>query len=204
VSADDLLRRCPLLPLLLAASCTFGGVEPIPLAGPPPRAVLVWPRVGEVFAAYERELLSGLDLALLRRGYQVTSTAVARQLLAERGMLTMPPPAPQRVGSELAVDAVLLLDVREFAPVGDRLENASWDLRWELRSAQNDGVSWQFVHRGSWNRSTIVDEDPLRPIDTEPGLVPPATQVSPSFRDAADLAAWLNRLAMDHLPRAEP
>lgn len=213
VSSAPLIRLRPsllpqlsllLLLLLSPGACRIGAVDPIPLRGQAPRTVLVWPLIAGEFAAHERDLLTGLDQALVRRGYEVTSTAVARQLLTERGLLTSPPPALDRLRGELGVDAVLFLVVREFAPVGERFDGAKWDLLWELQSTRGGGVQWEFDHHGSWYRNKNIDEDPLRPIETEPGLVPPAARVEPSFRDAADLAAWLHRLAMDHLPSAAP
>ncbi len=193
---------CALLVLVLAGACRVSRVEPTPLLGPMPRSIVVWPVLAEPYRS-QPEVFAGLDLAMRMRGYDVRSLAVGQQLLAEAGLLEDPFDAA-RIGVVLGVDAVLRLDVREFTMVADRgLQSARWHLGWQLVSTRGGGVLWSFSHQGSWSRRDLDTGDPLRRYDDEPGFVPIGGSAVPNFHDAVEVAAWLHRHAMDHLPKHE-
>jgi hypothetical protein len=189
--------------LLSPCACRIGGgVDPVPFTGPAPRSILVWPSVASDSMVHEDWLLAGVDHALARRGYDVTASVVARQVLADRELT---PDADRQIGElsiDLAADAALFLIVYQFDAEGDPLHSARWDLAWELRSLRGGGVIWRFAHSGAWNRSMVVEENPLRPLDADPDLVPQKRQVAPNFRDAFELMSWLHHHAMEHMPAA--
>lgn len=199
-----LRTRGALLAVLGAAGgCTVATIEPMPLAGPAPEVIAVWPAVAPAGQPFAAELLAGLGPALRARGYRVVSAAVARELLAERGIEPAGDGAPRdlpRAGMALGADAVLVLDVREFAATVGRCDRAAWELGWRLLSVRGHGELWRHEHRGSWARADTDDRDPLRPIGAEPELVPIGGARVPSFRDVADLATHLHRGAFAHLP----
>lgn len=191
--------------LAVLGGCRVAAVEPRPLAGPPPERVAVWPSVSEAFAADEAALLTGLDAALRARGYRTLSVAVARQILGDAGLWEAhdePPREPSAAGRALMVDALLTLEVREFDTSPDGLRDARWDLVWRLCSTRGGGVLWEHAHRGAWSRSAEQPVDASRRLDAEPDVVPLGGEPGFWFRDAADLAANLHRLAMAHLPRS--
>jgi len=193
--------------LAALGACQVGSVEPVPLRGPAPEVVVVWPMLGTAAQPFAAQLLTGADAALRGRGYRVLAVAVGAQMLAERGLLAADSVEPgdlARVGMELGVDAVLCLDVREFEVSADRFADARWDVGWRLLSTRGHGVQWEHAHHGAWRRSDLDTDNPLRPLDAEPDFVPFGGDRSRNFRDVPDLAANLHRLAMAHLPRRGP
>ena len=187
----------------VAGACQLGGkVEPTPLKGPAPHAIVVWPVVSG--AGVPRDVFAGLDLAVRGRGYEVQSFAVGQQRLAEAGLLEGAEPDAAKIGPALGVDAVMQLQVGAFAIDGDRsLESARWSLQWQLVSTRGGGVLWSWEHHGSWHRRDTDTSDPLRRHDAEPEIVPIGGSSVPNFRDVIDVAAWLHKKAMEHLPRCE-
>jgi hypothetical protein len=187
----------------VAGACQLGGkVEPTPLKGPAPHGIVVWPVLSD--AGVARDVFAGLDLAVRGRGYEVQAFAVGQQRLAEAGLLEGVEPDAARIGPALGVDAVMQLQVGAFAIDGDRsLENARWSLHWQLVSTRGGGVLWSYDHQGSWDRRDTDTSDPLRRHDAEPEIVPIGGSSVPNFRDAIDVAAWLHKKAMEHLPRCE-
>lgn len=195
----------------VAVGCRVGGEQPVPFTGPVPARMVVWPGLSAAFAPAAPVLLASLGPAAQRRGYDVVTAAVARQVLEDQ----MPPETAhaepvgaslaslQQVGTVLAVDAVLCLDVREFSATGEPLQYATWDLAWEVVAASSGHVLWRFAHRGSWRRPADAG-DPLRRLDADPEIVPIGGDRVPGFRDVPELAAWLHRLAMEHLPVRQP
>lgn len=187
----------------LLAGCRIGGsIEPIPLQGPMPDAIAVWPLVA---GADDRDtapaLLAGLDRAAVRRGYRVVTSEVAREM----GFAGHAPGAEgpkgdlSAIGQRLDVDAILAIEVVRFTADGSPLRAASWDLRWVLHSTRGGGLLWSFAHSGSWQRPRD-DVDPLRPLDAEPEVAWIGGDRSPSFHDVNELSWWLSRHAMEHLP----
>jgi hypothetical protein len=187
-----------------AGACQLGGVvEPTPLRGPTPHGIVVWPVLSD--AGVARDVFAGLDLAVRGRGYEVHALAVGSQLLAEAGLLEGAEPDAARIGPALGVDAVMKLQVGAFAMDGDRsLRSAHWSLHWQLVSTRGGGVLWSHDHQGSWHRRDTDQGDPLRRPDAEPEIVPIGGSSVPNFRDAIDVAAWLHKKAMEHLPRGKP
>ncbi|HEX6812114.1 MAG TPA: hypothetical protein VF384_10865 [Planctomycetota bacterium] len=186
-----------------AGACRVGDVEPTPLRGPMPQGIVVWPVLPEADQATQ-EVFAGLDLAVRQRGYEVQSLAVGTQLLAEAGLLDGADPDAARIGPALGVDAVMRLQVGEFRMEGERsLRSAHWRLHWQLVSTRGGGVLWSHEHNGSWDRRDTDTGDPMRRYDAEPEIVPIGGSSVPNFRDAIDVAAWLHRRAMEHLPRYE-
>jgi hypothetical protein len=201
-------RRCHLLCALLAGCLGAPRIEPVPFAGPAPRAIAVWPWTGttagaEPFADRGTSLLTGLDRAVAARGYRVQASAVVRELLASAAP---PPPtaAPwAAVGQELAVDAVLQVDVRrcssEVSRTG-RLQRAAWDLQWRLLATADGAVLWQHEHHGAWRRADL-EPDPAYQRDDLPDPSP-FGQAPPSFSDLGELLQHLHWQALQHLPAA--
>ena len=193
----------------LVASCRLGGsVQPIALRGPAPESIAIWPVAnGSPDEPVGPLLLAGLDAAALRRGYMLLSHEVTATLVFDSRASVDAAPSPAigendlaGLGRRLNVDAILVLEVRRFeSDTPDRLRSASWDLRWELQSTRGHGVLWSFEHNGSW-RPARDDEDPLRPLDAEPGPATIGSDRPPHFRDLRELSFWLNRHAMEHLP----
>jgi len=192
---------------LLAASaafagCRVGGAEATPFRGAAPKTILIWPTVAAPFAAQQPVLLTGLDLAVRRRGHVVIATAVARQLLGDAGVPLDPAEGPhgEQLFRATGADAVLRLIVRAFRVQGERLQRADWDLDWELRATATGAVLWQFSHHGHWERRVPIEQHPHpRSEEDQPPVL--FGDREPDFRDASDLAAWLHRFAMERLPR---
>ncbi len=191
----------------LLASCSFSSVDLVPLAGPAPQRVTVWPGVGGDLGPVSGTLLYGLDEALRRRGYRVVAQRVARQMLVDAGVPSPESVLPERtdlgaIGRELAVDAVVLVDVRDFEvePRSGDLRHARWDLSWRILSTRDGAELWRYHHGGAWSRSSEQRFDSLERPEPMPGVVPIGGDAGWSFRDAADLAANLHRLALAHLP----
>lgn len=201
---------------LLVGACRIGGaVEPVPLVGSAPTVVVVWPVLEAAGAtaagataagaAAADDLLHGLDVVLRLRGYRVVPPRVAEQMLLDAGIAvpTFAAVDLAAVGKVLLADAVLRLVVREFAAAAEEpLQQARWDVEWNLVSTRGLGVQWSFAHHGSWRARDRDQQDPLRRLDAEPDIVPVGGNRTPGFRSRADLAHWLHRHALEHLPRA--
>lgn len=185
------------------AGCRVADVEPVPLRGPAPDAIGIWPIGNETAGGHAGDLLEGFDRAVRARGYRGPSREVGSRMLFDSPTTAVSPTftdnEPGRLGQLLDVDAIFVLEVRRFAAEGEPLRSASWDLQWQLHSTRGHGVSWTFEHAGSWQRPRD-DEDPLRPLDAEPGIVPIGEPRTPGFRDVRELANWLHRHAMARLP----
>jgi hypothetical protein len=193
--------------LAALGGCQLTTFEPTPLRGPSPQGVAVWPTVAEAAKPFERDLLAGADAALRGRGYHAPSVAVAAQLLGERGLLKpgAEPADLARIGKELGVDAVLCFDVRQFeVPGGGTFASARWDVGWRLLSTRGHGVLWEHEHHGAWVRRDLDTSDPHRALDAEPDYVQFGGDRQRNFRDVADLAASLHRMACAHLPKHQP
>jgi hypothetical protein len=194
-----LATRVPFLLLAVVAGCRVGGAEPIPFRGAAPKTILVWPVVDEPFTDWQPTLLTGLDVAVRRRGYVVVASAVARQLLGDAG-LSLDAVHGEQVHGATGADAVLRLIVHEFRAQGERLQRADWDLAWELTATVDGAVLWQFSHHGHWERRVPIEAHPHpRTEEDQPPVL--FGDREPDFRDASDLAAWLHRFAMERLPR---
>lgn len=184
------------------AGCRLGGaMAPIPLAGPAPRTIVVWPwPVAEALPPELQQLLrTGLDDALRRRGYTIVAAAVAEQLLADAepgGALD-----GERIRLATGADAVLQLCVAEFELRDARGTAAAWDLGWRLRATADQTELWRFDHHGRWQRREVpgVHPHPRDEFDRTPVLFGDG---APDFRDVRDLVPWLHRFALEHLPRA--
>ncbi len=171
-------------------------MEPVPLQGPPPRTVLVWPMVPGA-AVPPSLLLTGLDLAVRRRGYTIVASPIAERLLAEA---EPSPTDDERVRRATGADAVLRLVVHEFQLEGEPLQHADWDLAWELTATASGALLWRFGHHGRWDRRGPDAGHPHpRPDEEAPPVLFGARP--PDFRDGSDLVAWLHRFALERLPR---
>lgn len=201
---------------MLALAACFGAppIEPAPFAGPAPRAIAVWPwpelaSAAEPWLAAERavaaqQLLAGLDSALVARGYRVQASAVVRELLDE----AEPPPDASpwaAAGRVLAVDAVLRLEVRQFAVQQSRsgwLQEAQWDLQWRVVATADGATLWSHEYRGAFRRADLEPDRSYRPDDLrEPQSFGPRP---PSFRTTEELLRHLHWQALQHLPAAPP
>ncbi len=198
------MRSALLVPTLLAA-CTVPSAAPapVPLRGPVPERIAVWPDV--VGPAAAEPLANGLDGAVRARGYRVPSRAVGAELLAgvEAGIDDQGVPQDAvRVGQTLSVDAVLVLVARRFDAEDAPWRGAHWDLSWRLWSTRGHGLLWEHDHRGSWRRTTRDDGDPVPRTDDVLQTVPIGGVAEPSYRDVDELVRTLHRLACERLPRA--
>ncbi|MCR9248605.1 MAG: hypothetical protein NXI31_26560 [bacterium] len=190
---------------VLPSACSFAGVSTVPLSGPAPRSVALWPGLHSEYAAVGPMLFTGLGQALRSRGYRTTSVAVSRQLLLDSGAdeLAPVPTDLSAAGVALEADAVLVLEVHDFEAAGDgSLSSARWDLGWRLLSTRGHGVLWQHSHGGAWRRSSEGAFDSLERLDLDNTVIPVGGDPGWSFRSVGDLAANLHRLALMHLPRA--
>lgn len=203
-------RTCFALLLPGAALCGCLGppaIVPVPLAGPAPRSIAVWPWIAAPVATPEavpeRILLAGLDRALLARGYRVQASAVVQHLLE-----AVPVPADLEspwaiVGRELGVDAVLQFGARRFTRDLSRsgwLQSAAWECEWRLLATADGAVLWQHEQRGAWRRADLEPDsnyprdDLLNPSPFGPAL--------PSFRSLEELLEHLHWQALQRLPVA--
>ena len=184
--------------MLALAGCRVP--EPaVPLRGPQPDVIAVWPQVPAALAAERALLVTGLDVALRARGYRVMAQAVSDQMLTDAGLLGEDADR-ERVGRALGADALLQLEVREFAAAGTRpLRAARWDLRWRLVDGKTGAELWSFEHHGTATGNAYDTGDPLRAFDAEPEIVPIGGRGPQGFRDAIDLVSWLHRHAFAHL-----
>ena len=194
---------------LSAAGCRLGeAVVPLPIAGPIPRVIAVWPwpveppHVPESRVAQLRPLLfTGLDLALQRRGYEIVTSAVASRLLAEPPFFDGDRVDLAALRTEVGADAVLTLVVYAFELPDGGGKAADWDLAWELTSTTDGALLWRVEHRGHWQQRVAVDVHPHPRDEMDRGPVLFGDR-QPDFRDAGDLMAWLHRYAFERLPRA--
>jgi len=199
------LRRARSSPALAAAlllalgACRFGDPEPMPLRGPEPAVVAIWPHVAQEFAPARATLLAGLDGAVRARGYRVVTSPVATEMLAAAGVAA--DADPTAAGLALGADAVLVCAVRSFAAAGERpLQQAEWDLTWRLVSTRGLGELWSWNDRGTWLRPRADGRAPGEPLDALPEVANfgggPVT-----YRGADELCAALHRSAMLRLPK---
>lgn len=199
------MRSAVLLPLLAvaAAGCRVSTIEPVPIAGPTPRSIAVWPLVTDPTGAPVGGLLEDLDRAARSRGYDVLATAVTYRMLVDEAAPGATPDLRDlpALGRQLGVEAILVLDVRAFAADGEPPRSARWDLGWRLLSTAGRGELWSWEHHGSWRRRPADDDEPLRPPDDAMRPVTLGGDRSPYYRSLRELAADLHRHAMDHLPR---
>lgn len=183
------------------AGCTFGPppVAPLPLAGPLPRVVAIWPFLPDAYRPHGELLLGSLAAALRARGPAVVPWAVAQELLRET-LAASPQEAPAELRERLGADAALQLVVTDFAAQGTRpLREAQWDLTWRLVSLHDGQLQWSCTQRGHYVPPRDV-ADPHRAFDAEPDVVPIGGDRRIVYRDAAELVAALHRLAMAQLP----
>lgn len=173
--------------------------EVIPLRGPKPTSVLVWPLVrGAVTAP---ELLHGADQALRRRGYVVRGAAVDRELLVAAGLLALDPTTAEggaQVRSELSVDAVLVVTCASFA-VDVPLRHAAWDCRWQLWSTAGHGLLWEQNHAGQWQQPHRDERSALERQDDGLRMVQFGAR-SANYRSVAELLVDLHHRALVALP----
>lgn len=197
------------LAALVAAQLLVGcgvGAEPAPLPlpwrGPEPASIAVWPVAVGLDGA--PELLAGLDVALRSRGYRVPSLAVGSTLLAEAGVAIADDGSPAdaaAAGQALGVDALAVLAVERFAGEFEPWRAVQWAFTWRVVSTRGHGVLWEWHHDGAWQRQVRDDGDPVPRVDD--GLQPVAIgRREPSFRSAAEVVAWVHRLASQRLPVA--
>lgn len=191
------------LPTTLAfVACQGLAVQPLPLRGEVPRTIAIWPFPQSATGADRELVFTGLVQALGARGYRVVSPAVSTQLLLEADL--GPSASPTSVGPVLGADAVLQVVVHDLQASGRPLQQATWDCEWRLLSCRDGGVTWSFVHRGTWRQAAQDFGDPHRPPDAEPDIVPIGGRGDRRFHDAAELVASLHRMAMAKLPPAGP
>ena len=191
---------------LLLGACHVPVITPEPLAGPAPRSIGIWPVANETAGPHAWELLEGLDRAVRARGYRVPSREVCYRILFD-SVETAPTPTldgAEGIGILFDVEALLVLEVRQFEAEGDPLRSASWDLQWRLLSTRGHGILWSHEHHGNWAQRPFADDDPLRPLDAEPDVVPIGGDRARSFRSVAELAAQLHQMTMAHLPATGP
>lgn len=183
----------------MAGACTIGGnIEPVPIRGPAPTVVAVWP-----FGQEHDSVLVGLAPALARRGYGSLPPDLVREILQ-----AAEPPVdrsnPASVGRALRADAVLELRVVSLEiDEQDVLLRARWSLQWRLLSTRGAGEQWRFDHSGVWLRPEGEPFDPTRrvePREDARDVVPIGGYHGPVFRSSRELVTWLHRHAMEHLP----
>jgi hypothetical protein len=200
------IRRWPLLlPLLLGVACTIGGAPTtIPLRGPSPAGVLVWP---VPIGAVDPGLVVGVDAAIRERGYRVPSLAVGRELLHAAGIECDATGAPSdwaAIGRAADVDAVLLVVADEFVAEREPWRAADWSLRWQLWSTRGHGLLWEAEQAGAWRRNVRDDAGALERADDAMQPVELGSRRA-SFRSCEDLVRSLHRSACLRLPRrSEP
>lgn len=185
----------------VAAGCTFSPAPPapLPLSGPMPRVVVVWPILPDAFRPHGELLLGSLGAALRARGHTVVPWAVAQELLLDTPVAA-PQDAPAELRERLGADAALQLVVTDFTAEGTRpLREAQWDLAWRLVSLRDGQLQWSCTQRGHYVPPRDV-ADPHRALDAEPDVVPIGGDRRIVYRDAAELIAALHRLAMAQLP----
>lgn len=193
--------------LLLAGACRVGEVATTPLAGPVPEGVLVLPPVDLTPRpdADVRGLATGADEALRDRGYRALPLAVGFDLARTYGFLPGQPldrGALFRLHRASAVDAVMLVEVEEWAVEGDPPRRANWHVRWRLLPTRSEGVLWEHAEQGSWARR-LPERDPFRREGEEPEVIPFGGLEPVEYRSPVELIRALQRSAMARLPRRE-
>lgn len=200
------MRGVAAIAALLGAACSsLAPPEPMPLRGPSPERIAIWPAVVGEPEPLRGTLLVGLDGAVRARGHQGPSLAVGRELLAETELGLDASGAPAdlaAVGKALRVDAVLVLSARRFDAEVEPWNGAAWSLSWRLWSTRGHGLLWQFDHDGAWQRQRRDDGDPVPRTDDDLHTVAIGGGPAQNFRDLPDLVRSLHRLACDHLPAA--
>lgn len=197
----DVPRGALLMVLVVGVGCTLGPppVELLPVRGPLPRVIAVWPIVEAPFDASRDGLLGGLEAALRARGHTVVPAAVAQELL-DATAAPSPQVAPAELRQRLGADATLQFVITGFTAEGARpLREAQWDLTWRLVSLHDGGVQWSCTQRGHYVPPRDVG-DPHRALDAEPDVLPIGGDPRLVYRDGRELLAALHRLAMAQLP----
>jgi len=192
---------------LMAAACAACGTTaaPRPLLGPAPRSIVIAPpHAGSGALPPPAAVAFGADRALRGRGYHVLGLAVGFDLLRANDLVRVAWEEQQglgRIGTELDVDAVLVIDVRRWEVDGsDRFDGASYDLGWRLLSTRGAGLLWENQLQGDYRRPVSEPLDPTRRPDAQPAVMPFGGQRVPTFREPADLAAALHTAALSDLP----
>lgn len=200
-------RSCapwPWLAVLLAAGCRVAEVEVVPLRGPVPASVLVLPPVDATGApdVDVDAVATGADRAVRDRGYRVLPLRVGFDLARRHGVDPRAPGARELLvlGRDAGVDAVLVIEVRDWQFTDGAERSARWDLQWRLVATRDGSEQWSFASRDRWRppreRPAPVD----RPSE-EPDRVPFGTPAPPEYRSGAELAAALHAMAMARLPK---
>ncbi|MFK7740263.1 MAG: hypothetical protein AB8H80_08060 [Planctomycetota bacterium] len=186
------------------SACRVGSVvEVVPIRGPQPEVVAVWP-----FIDAAEEALPGLSQAVAWRRYDVVPGEMVRALL-QAAEYSGDPSDTNAIGQAVQADALLELRVLrlELEEV-DVLRSARWDLEWKLVSTRGHGVQWRFEHHGVWLRRRDEAFDPTRSLEDQQDardIVPIGGDRTPGFRNSRELMSWLHRHALEHLPlRSQP
>lgn len=196
------LARFPWLGLLAALAACRSSAPPavVPLRGPTPTAIAVWP---ELLGAPLALGVEGLDNVVRARGYRVPSIAVTRESL--RSLVPVGDEVPDQaaraaVGAGLLVDAVLCCEVLRWQVEGEPVRFASWHLRWTLLSTREAGELWRQEHSGSW--AQVDPGDAQRRLDEETPYLPIGGDRRRAFRSGSELLAQLHLDALATLPLA--
>lgn len=197
------MRAFALAALLVLAACRIGG-EPLPISGDAPQVIAIWPMAIGAEPPDSDLWFAGLTSALSRRGYRVLPAGITAELLRTSDIAANADNI-EGVGRALRADAILRLEVRRFDAEGrGALQHAGWDLRWRLLSTRGFGEQWAYDHHGHYHQADRDSFDPGRSLDEQhelPAIVPVGGRGPKSYRDAADLMAHLNNLAMERLPK---
>lgn len=195
------MRRLICALFLLSAACRIGEVEPLPIAGPVPGVVAVWPVAIGGDPPGADVWFAGLSSALGRRGYRVLTPGLTRELLKSYELTE----DLAKFGPALRADAVMQLEIREFDADGtSAVQHANWDLSWRLISTRGFGEQWSFRHQGYYSQAARYQVDPGRSFDehSDPPIIVPIGGLGPrGFRTPAELLASLHNQAMERLPK---
>ncbi len=186
---------------ILLIGCSMQGVEPTPFLGVPPRSILVAPidnRSGQLGLA--DAFIAALPAQLEDRGYYVYPTDTGLSWL--RGQETTVESFIS-VGREFQLDAVLVVSIRSWNAVFGRvLESLNYDVGYEILSALDGRLIWEYQASGGYQRQ-------LEPISMEgryrgPSFEPNGVDFSENFRfqNNAEIASALSRMVFQHLPVA--
>ncbi len=185
--------------LFLLAGCTIPGVESTPFLGLAPRSILVAPidnRSGQPGLA--EAFIAGLPAQLEDRGYYVYPTDTGLSWLRGQEPTIE---SLTRVGQEFHLDGVLIVTVRSWHSVFDRvLESLDYDVGYQILSASDGRIIWEHQAAGVFQRH-------LEPIRTDdrylgPSFEPSGTDLTESFpfRDDASVVSALSRMVFQYLP----
>lgn len=193
-----------MLALLSLSACRIGAEpEPIPIDGPAPEVIAVWPAASGAEPPGAELWFTGLSNALSRRGYRVLPPAVTSELLRTSDLATAAV-NEQGIGRALRADALLQLRVHQFeATANPALQTADWHLEWRLLSTRGLGIQWTFTHQGHYQQVDPDPFDPARSVDEHrhlPDLAPIGGPRHPNFQTPRDLLAHLHNQAIAHLP----